>query len=121
MSQNEINASNGAIATPIKFAIGFAFRLRITLLENGSQANVTGWTWRMVLKRFPGDRQNILDLTLGNGLSYEIYSDTVLIANGTAAQTMIEEGEYYLAFIRTDLPRPVIEAKAIFGYSSPDL
>lgn len=119
---NEINVSHGAIATPIKIAIGYAFRIRITLLENGSQpASVSGWTWRMILKRFPGDRQNILDFTLGNGLRYEIYSDTVLIADGTAAQTLIEEGEYYLAFIRTDLPRPMIEAKAILSYSSPDL
>lgn len=118
---NEINANHGAIATPIKIAIGYAVRLRITLLENGTQATTTGWTWQMVLKRFAGDRLNILSLTLGNGLSYEIYSDTVLIANITAAQTLIEEGEYYLAFIRTDLPRPMIEAKAILSYSSPDL
>lgn len=118
---NEINANHGAIASPIKIAIGYAFRIRVTLLENGAAANTTGWTWRMVVKRFPGDRQNIIDLTLNNGLSYEIYTDTVLIANVTAAQTMIEEGEYYLAFIRTDLPRPMIEAKALFNYASPEL
>lgn len=118
---NEINANHGAIATPIKIAIGYAVRIRITLLENNSPADVTGWTWQMIVKRFPGDRKNIIDLTMGNGLSYEIYSDTILIANLTAAQTLIQEGEYYLAFIRTDLPRPVIEAKALFNYSSPDL
>lgn len=118
---NDVNASHGAIATPIKFAIGYAARLRITLTENGVAATTTGWTWRLTVKRFPGDRNNIIDLTLGNGLRYEIYSDVVLIADFTATQTSIEEGEYYLSLIRTDLPRPMIESRALFNFSNPSV
>lgn len=119
---NEVNVSHGAIATPLKFQIGAAARIRITLLENGAQpSSVTGWTWQMVLKKNKGDRLNVVSLTISNGLRYEIYSDTVLIADLTATQTLIEEGQYYLAFIRTDLPRPMIESFALFNHGSPDL
>jgi len=117
---NEVDVNHGA---PVKFNIdiGYAVNLRFILFENGVDAVTTGWTWQLLIKRFKGDRQNIISLTLNNGLSYEVYSDTVLIARLTAAQTLIEEGEYYMALVRTDLPRKLVEAKAIFSYANPAL
>jgi hypothetical protein len=117
---NELNVNHGE-GIKFKFMIGYAARIRFTLFENGVDASTTGWTWQLLVKRFAGDRTNVLSLTLGNGLAYEIYSDVVLVANLTAAQTRIEEGEYYIALIRTDIPRPVLESKALFNYSNPDL
>lgn len=117
---NEVFVNHGE-PIQFKFDIGYSARIRFPLFENGVDAVTTGWTWQLFIKRFPGDRKNILSLTLNNGLSYEIYTDTVLIANFTASQTLIEEGEYYLALVRTDLPRKVLEAKAIFSYSTPSL
>lgn len=117
---NDVNVNHGSVAR-FKVDIGYAVNIRFVLFENGIDAVTTGWTWQLIIKRFPGDRKNIISLTLNNGLTYEIYSDTVLIAKLTAAQTLIEEGEYYIALIRTDLPRKVIEGKAIFSYANPDI
>lgn len=117
---NEVNVNHGEPLV-LKFDIGYAARIRFPLFENGVDAVTTGWTWQLLIKKNSGARTNILSLTLNNGLSYEIYSDTVLIANLTAAQTQIEEGEYYLALVRTDLPRKVLEAKALFNFSNPNL
>lgn len=117
---NEVFVNHGA-PIKLKFDIGYAARLRFVLFENGVDADTTGWTWQLLIKKNKGARTNVLSLTLNNGLSYEIYSDTVLIANLTAAQTQIEEGEYYLALVRTDLPRKVVEAQAYFNFGSPQV
>ena len=115
---NEINVNHGE-PVRFKFDIGYAARIRINLFENGVDAVTTGWTWEFFIKKFPGDRKKVLSLTLGSGVSYEVYSDVTLIINLTAAQTAIEEGEYYVALVRTDLPRKVIESKAYFGFINP--
>ncbi len=115
---DEVFVNHGA-QIKLKFDIGYAARIRFPLFENGVDANTTGWTWQLFVKKNKGSRVNVIDLTLGNGLSYEIYSDTVLIANFTPTQTQLEEGEYYVALVRTDLPRKVLEAQAIFNYGSP--
>lgn len=105
----------------LKFDIGYAARIRFPLFENGTDAVTTGWTWQLIVKKNKGARTNEINLTLNNGLRYEIYSDVVLIADFTPTQTSIEEGEYYLALIRTDLPRKVIEAEAYFNFGSPQV
>jgi len=114
---NEINVNHGE---PVRFKIdiGYAARIKINLFENGVDAVTTGWTWQFMVKKNPGDRLNVINLTLSNGISYEIYSDVTLVINLTAAQTLIEEGEYYVAIVRTDLPRKMIESTAYFGFKN---
>ncbi len=101
----------------MKFGINRAARIRFNLNENGVPfASTAGITWQLVLKKFPGDRVNVFSLTLGSGLRYEIYSDTILIADITAAQSNIEEAEYFLELIRTDLAQSYIKIKADFSF-----
>jgi len=116
----ESNVNHGAILT-LKIDIGYIAKIRFTITDDGAQPTITGWTWQLLIKRFPGDRKNIISLTLGNGLAYEIYSDTVLIATISADQTALEEGEYYWALVRTDLNRKWVEGKVFFNFANPGL
>lgn len=111
-----IYADNSAIA-PIKFKINRAAKLRIHLQENGVAVTSTaGWTWQLVLKKNDGAILNIWSLTLGNGLRYEIYSDYILIADITPLQNSIEEGDYWIELIRTDLAMTRWKGVASYSY-----
>lgn len=63
---------------------------------------ITSFTWQLVVKRTPGDRVNLISLTLGNGLSFPIYEDNVIEARFEPSTTAIEEGGYYWYLVRTD-------------------
>jgi len=108
---------NPSQVLPLHFKLKRAARLRFNLTENGVAANTTGWTWQLIIKRFPGDRLNLISLTLGYGLRYEIYSDTTLIADFTSSQTNLEEAEYYWQLIRTDLEKTFLEGPAYFTFA----
>jgi hypothetical protein len=114
MDQGYPNPSN---ILPLSFKINRQARIIFTLTVDGASPNTTGWTWQLFIKRFAGDRLNVINLTLGNGLRYEVYSDTDLIADFSSAQTNIEEGEYYWELVRTDIERTWIEGKADFEFS----
>ena len=116
----ESNVNHGTVLT-LKMDIGYTAKIRFTITEDGVQPSVTGWTWQLLVKRFPGDRKNLISLTLNNGLAYEIYSDTVLIATLSATQTALEEGEYYWALVRTDLDRKWVEGKMFFNFANPSI
>ena len=92
--------------------------IRFILLENDLTATTTGWTWRLCLKRYPGDRQSIFCLTLNNELRYEVYSDVVLLAHMTSAQLNIEEGEYYWKLEMTDIEKTVIDGVAYVTFDT---
>lgn len=101
----------------VKFKINRAARIRFNLLEDGIPiSDTTGWTWELFLKKNKGDRLKIYSLTLGNGLRYEIYSDYTLIADISIANNTIEEGEYYIELVRTDLAKTWVEGNAIYTF-----
>lgn len=102
---------------PLFFKINRQARIRFTITQDDAAPNTTGWTWQLFIKRFSGDRLSVINLTLGNGLRYEVYSDTVLIADFSALQTKIEEAEYYWELVRTDIETTWIEGKAYFQYA----
>lgn len=107
---------------PIRFKINRAARLIFNLMENGvNVTSTTGWTWQLVLKKNPGDRLSIWSLTLGSGLRYEVYTEYQLIADLTPDQNNIEEGEYFLELIRTDLARSWVEFDALYNFSAPNV
>lgn len=102
---------------PLFFKINRQARIRWTITVDDADPDTTGWTWQMFIKKNPGDRLNVINLTLGNGLRYEIYSDTILIADFSALQTKIEEGEYYYELVRTDIETTWAEGSAYFQFA----
>lgn len=108
---------NPSNVLPLFFKINRQARIIFTITVDDAAPITTGWTWQLFIKRFAGDRINIINLTLGNGLRYEIYSDTDLVADFSSAQTNIEEGEYYWELVRTDIERTWIEGIANFEFS----
>lgn len=104
---------------PFEFKINRQADIYFTLLQDGAAiSSVTGWTWALRIKKNPGDRLNVIELTLGFGLSYDTYSDIVLHAHFTSAQTKIQEGEYFIELIRTDIEKTWIEStKCNFRYA----
>lgn len=102
---------------PLFFKINRQARIRWTITQDSTTPNTTGWTWQLFVKRFAGARQNVINLTLGNGLRYEVYSDTILVADFSSLQTDLEEGEYYYEIVRTDIETTWIEGAAHFEFS----
>lgn len=102
---------------PLFFKINRQARIRWTITQDSATPNTTGWTWQLFVKRNPGDRLNAINLTLGNGLRYEVYSDTILVADFSALQTKLEEGEYYYELVRTDIETTWVEGAAYFQFA----
>lgn len=103
---------------PFEFKINRQADIYITLLQDGDPiASVTGWTWALSIKRYPGSRTNLINLTLGNGLSYDTYSEIVLHAHFTSAQCNIDEGEYFIQLTRTDIEKTWIEGVCNFRFA----
>lgn len=63
--------------------------------ENGveTEHDVTGSTWELFIKRYKGDRDKVLSLTLGAGLSFPVYTTNTILAQITAVQSQVKEGE----------------------------
>lgn len=83
--------------------------------------DINGYTFEMTIKKFPGDRKNVLRYTTsGGGLSFPAYNEHVLRATGTAVQTRIEEGEYYIEINRTDVNKTWLNGWAYFSFGPTD-
>lgn len=108
---------NPSNVLPAYFKINRQAYIRFTITVDDAAPNVSGWTWQLFIKRNPGARLIAINLTLGFGLSYETYSDIVLVAHFTSAQTDLEEGEYYWELVRTDIETTWIEGKAFFEFA----
>lgn len=110
------------INVPAYFSIGKRQIKRFVLKNNGADLlSVAGWTWQLVIFKNEGNQKNIISLTLGNGLSYEAYSSYTLVADFSAVQTSIEEGQYFWKLIRTDIPEDWISGPAYFSYKAPKI
>lgn len=78
--------------------------------------DVTGSTWEFFIKRFKGDRVKTLSLTLGAGVSFPAYGTNQILVEITAAQSLIEEGEYYYELYDITNKRTWISGKIFFSY-----
>jgi hypothetical protein len=85
--------------------------------ENGLSLDITGFTWELFVKKYPGDKKKVISLTLGNGLEIPFYDDDRFVASFTAAQTNLEKGEYYWELVRTDIEKTYLNGicKLYFG------
>lgn len=104
----------GAASLDILFQIG---SYRAIVFDFG--VDMSTYTYEFVLKKFKGDRVKTLSLTLGNGVSFVVYSSDQIKVVITSAQSQIEEGEYYYELRRTDIPSCLVGGLAYFSYDSP--
>lgn len=78
--------------------------------------DVTASTWELFIKRFKGDREKTLSLTLGAGLSFPVYTTNTILAEITAVQSRVEEGEYYWELVNLTENKTRISGKWFFTY-----
>lgn len=94
----------------------FVGKFRLQRFVFSDDFDVTGFTWQLLVKTNPGDRLNVISLTLGNGLAFPIYEDNVIEARFESVTTSIGEGDYYWQLIRTDTNEPWLNGKAKFSF-----
>lgn len=111
---------SGARELNLKFRIARRQTISFRFTENGTAYDISGMTWQLFIKKNPGDKKNVISLTLGNGLSIPVYEDNVIDAVFEAAQTEIQEGQYYWELLRTDLVETKLNGWATFGYGPQD-
>ncbi len=105
---------------PARFFINTYQRETFSIAENGVAIDVTLYTWEFFVKRYVGDRVKIISLTLGNGISFPVYTTDQIQIILQAAQTDITEGEYYYELRRTDLLIPYLNGPATFSLGNID-
>lgn len=72
--------------------------------------DITSFTWQLLIRSNKGNRENLLSLTLGNGLSFPIYETNALQARFETAQCKaIGEGEYFWMLVKTDTNEPILK------------
>lgn len=109
-----------ARSIPLKFRIKRQADKTFIFTENGVDLDITGFTWELFIKRYPGDRKKKISLTLNNGLSIPMYGSNELVARFTSAQTDIEEGKYYWELVRTDIEKTYLNGLVYFSYGPTD-
>lgn len=93
------------------------FRLQRFVFSAASiDFDVSAFTWQLLVKTNPGERLNVISLTLGNGLAFPIYEDNVIEARFESVTTNISEGDYYWQLVRTDTNEPWLNGKAKFSF-----
>lgn len=83
---------------------------------NITDEDVTTDTWEFFIKRFKGDREKTLSLTLGAGISFPIYTTNTVRAAFTATQSQVEEGEYYWELYNITETKTKVSGKFFFSY-----
>lgn len=105
----------------IKFFIGQDQEKLFVFTENGLDWPVgEGKTWELLIKKYPGDKKNVIALTFQSGLSIPVYDTNVIRAVLTAEASMIEEGQYFFMLNRTDIRKNYINAWCTFKFGPQD-
>lgn len=106
----------------LKFRINAWQSKTFEFLEDGSSSGVdiTNWQFEFFIKKFPGDRIKTFSLTNNNGITFPVYSTNEILVTVTAAQSSIEEGEYYWELRRRDIDRPWLNGWAYFSFGPQD-
>lgn len=78
--------------------------------------NVTTSTWEFFIKRYKGDREKTVSLTLGAGLSFPVYTTNSLDVDMTNTQCRVEEGEYYFELLNLTEMVTKVSGKFFFSY-----
>ena len=100
--------------------LDFVFRDGVTDDTTGittyTDEDVTTSTWELFIKRYKGDREKLIDLTLGSGLSFPVYTTNTVNAAITAVQSRVEEGEYWLELYNITTKQTRVAGRIVFSY-----
>ncbi len=96
----------------------FDFRTYDSTTGVYTDENLQDATFTFFLKKFKGDRLKVLNLTLNNGIEFVTYYDNRIQITISAAQSQLEEGEYYWELRRSDLDRAKLSGFAYLTYDA---
>lgn len=103
------------------FIIGMTAQLKFTFTENGVDWSVgPPKTWSLFIRKNPGDKKAVIALSFGNGITIPIYDDNILLCQFSPEQTQIQEGQYFLELVRTDILKQMICGWCEFTYGPKD-
>lgn len=86
----------------------------IFLDENESGIDISGYDFELHIKNYPGERNNVLELTVGSGLTVAGTGNRQLNASITVSQSNLKEGEYYWELYKGSTDKTYLSGKAIF-------
>lgn len=78
--------------------------------------DVTTSTWEFFIKRYKGDRENLISLTLSAGISFPVYTTNTLAVSMTNTQCQVEEGEFYFELLNLTEMKTRVSGKFFFTY-----
>lgn len=109
----------GAARLNLAFQIASVRSITLEFTESdGSDTDISLWTFEFLVKRFIGDRLKEISLTLGSGLSFPVYQDNQLLISVSASNSSAEEGEYYWELRRIDRNECLINGSAYFSFDA---
>lgn len=112
---------DGAKQLKLSFRINRLQSITFLFTENGLDFPVgSPKTWQFFVKKYAGGKKNVISLTINNGITIPIYEDNQLLCTFTAAQTNIEEGEYYWELLRTDTMQTLLNGNCTFTFGPQD-
>lgn len=118
---DQISFFDGRKVNNIKFFIGMDQEKDFVFTENGLDWPVLeGKTWELLIKKYPGDKKNVIALTLNNGLTVPVYDTNIIRSRVTAEQSQIQEGQYFLMLNRTDIRKNYINGWCTFSFGPQD-
>lgn len=82
-----------------------------SFLQNDLPFSLIYEEFEFFIKRYAGDRQKVISLEIGTGLSVD---DNDLVASVTADQSNISEGEYYWELLKLNSDQTWLSGKAWF-------
>lgn len=94
----------------IHFQIGSARTLTINFLETP----IASWTFAFNISSYSGGTNPVLSYTNGFGITFPVYSDSILISIPAGDVAQMQEGKYYWELRRTDTDMPLLSGEAYF-------
>lgn len=80
---------------------------------SGAAIDISAYDFQLFIKRYEGDNENTILLTVGSGLTVGGSSNDTLTASVTVAQTNIREGEYYWELYRSQTSKTYLSGIAV--------
>lgn len=96
----------------------FVFKNYSSVTGLYTDEDISTKTFSFFVKKNKGDRLKIFNLTNGNGITVTVYTTNEITISISAAQTNIEEGEYYWELRRTDLDKAKLAGLAYFTFDA---
>lgn len=81
---------------------------------NGNEFDITGISFELLIRDYPGAKPKVISMTSGAGLEIPVYEINILDVSVTADQTLLNEGEFYWELYLINEKRTWLSGKAFF-------